>query len=256
MFVVAQTFEEVQVYANRLLTTNSTLFGFDVETTIGRRDNPTAASIIQISTDKQCYLFQIYRVYKDYGTLPSSIIKLLQTPNIVKVGVDLTNDIEALEFYGIKPRGMLDIQLIARTMNIADLSLEGLGQRFIPGFEGKVQLNRHWNWDGPLSNEQIQYAGKDAMYALQIYSGLLNGINISTTIEVDPAKDQEDYLKWVKTNLPMKYDSLINKTANSYGPWAKKYTKIGRENRARVFLESFLEKGLINLDSLGYIFSN
>jgi hypothetical protein len=253
MFVVAQTFEEVQVYANRLLTTNSTLFGFDVETTIGRRDDPTAASIIQISTDKECYLFQIYRVYKDFETLPSSIIKLLQTPNIVKVGIDLTNDIEALEFYGIKPRGMLDIQLIARTMNIADLSLEGLGQRFIPGFEGKVQLNRHWNWDGPLSNEQIQYAGKDAMYALQIYSGLLTGINISTSTEEDPIKDRELYLTWIKSSFPIKYDSLVNKTANSYGPWTKRYTKIGRENRARILLNQFLEEKLIQIDLKGQL---
>lgn len=249
MIHLADTWDQIEINASNLLLARPTILGFDTETTIGRRENPTAASIIQLATNEDSYIFQIYNIYQKYGKLPGKLVKILENPTIVKVGIDLTGDIIALEFYGIKAKGMIDAQLIARTMNLTDLSLNGLGKRFISGFIEKEKLDHTWNWDHDLTAEQVGYAGYDAFHPIYIYQGILKGVNISTPkVVVDLVKDEYNFLNWVKHNLPIKYDSLINKTANSYGPWVKRYTKIGRENRARLFLDKFLAEGIIRLN--------
>ena len=179
------------------------------------------------------------------GKLPKDLIKILQTPNIVKVGVDLNNDIVSLNEYGITLRGSFDIQSIARTMIIQDLSLEALAGRFVIGFTGKDPFNETWDWDHELSVQQIQYAARDAYFSLWIYGGMLKGVNIVTPIPPENSQEEEkNYLQWLKSNVqstdPRK---IINQTINSYGPWRKRYTLGQRIQLAEKLLQKFIKEG-------------
>src|SRR4051794_13736712 len=103
--VIATNYEEAKNLSAILLSYNPVVLGFDTETTVGREENPHYTSTVQLSiiSDSQdpiCYIFQIYRIYRETQKLPKDLIKILQNPNIVKIGVDLTNDIINLASYG------------------------------------------------------------------------------------------------------------------------------------------------------------
>jgi ribonuclease D len=236
---VASDYEQCEILSSTLLNSYPVILGFDTETTIGHDHN--IASTVQLSTDKVCYIFQLYRIFKDTGRLPREIIKILQSPEIIKVGVDLNNDINLLSEYGITLRGTIDIQCIARTMMIPDINLSGLANLF--GFQKGI-LNFRWNWDNDLNEQQIRYAANDAYISLQIYQKMISGVNINTNNQdLDPEEDK--YLEWLKKMLigSFRIDRVVNQTVNSYGPWVKKYTKNERVELAEKLINKFIDEG-------------
>lgn len=249
---IASNYEQAEILSAKLLKCNPIVIGFDTETSIWRNIDPYHTSILQLSTDNVCYIFQMYRIFKESGRLPREISKILENPNIVKIGADLTNDIRGLACYEITLRGTIDIQCIARTMMISDISLKGLITQFFPEESGKEMLNLMWEWDGCLDDQQIQYAAKDAYFSLKIYQKMLNGENvvkISTNIPIeDPEQETEKYLEWLKKmpkSNPIKIEKLVNQTVNSYGPWIKQYTKVERAVFAEKLIRKFIEKNLL-----------
>lgn len=244
---LASNYEQCEIFSSILLDANPIVLGFDTETTILRKEDTGYISTIQLSTDKICYIFQIYKIYKDSGRLSRDLIKILQSSNIIKIGVDLIQDTNNLLCYGINLRGTIDIQCIAKTMMINDISLEGLALKFVPELSGKDVLKLNWNWDNDLTEKQIQYAAKDAYLSLQIYQKMLMGVTITTNTSVeDPGA--EDYLEWIqripKSN-PIKINKLVNQTVNSYGPWAKRYTKMEKVELATKLITNFIDEGFL-----------
>ncbi len=249
---IASNYEKAEILSATLLKSDPIIIGFDTETSIWRNVDPYYTSTLQLSTDNICYIFQLYRIFKEYGKLPREISKILENPNIIKIGVDLTNDIRGLACYGITLRGTIDIQCIARTMMISDVSLKGLITQFFPEELGKEMLNLMWEWDGDLSKEQICYAAKDAYFSLKIYQKMLNGenvIKISTDIPIyDSEEETEKYLEWLKKmpkSTPIKIEKLVNQTVNSYGPWVKQYSKTERASLAEKLINKFVEGNLL-----------
>lgn len=219
------------------LLRHSTILGFDSES------DGEYADLVQLSTDKAIYLFR---------TFPPSLKCVLESSSIVKVGVDLGQDEERLRKRGIELRGTIDLQLIARTMDVAEISVDGLGRKFIPNFPGKKPYCVGWKWTGQLSEEQITYAGQDAAFALLIYLGMLRGINIATVAETNW---EDGFLEWMSGSLPMKYDRLVNKCFNSYGPLVKRFGAREREMQIRKAIEKFLTAGKLTRHSNGMIYS-
>lgn len=249
---VASNYEQCEIFSATLLNGNPVVLGFDTETTVYREENNSHASIVQLcvcsETQSICYIFQLYKIFKESGKLPRDIIKILQNPNIIKVGADVTSDFIRLALYGITLQGSIDIQSIARSMLIPDISLEGLATKFVPDLAGKDTLKLKWNWDHHLNEKQIQYAAKDAYLSLQIYQKMLNGVNIITDLPTNEDPGEEEYLEWLKKmpkTYPIKIEKLVNQTINSYGPWAKRYTKIQRAEIARNLIQKFIEEGLL-----------
>lgn len=248
---IASDYELAEKFSSIILSQNPVMVGFDTETTIWRKEVPNYTSIVQLYLNGTCYIFQVYKIHKFSGKLPKDFIKILQNPNIIKIGTDLTNDASSLLSYEITLRGMIDIQCIARTMSITDISLEGLANKFTTIAKGTLKFK--WDWDTQyLDTEQIEYASIDAYLPLKIYEKMITGaivpvdaLPVSLTKE---RKQEEEYLEWLKFmghTETLKINKVVNQTVNSYGPWRKQYTEIERRTFAEELIRKFLDNNLL-----------
>lgn len=149
-----------------------THIGFDTETKPcfqkGGRSNKVA--LLQLSTGDHCFLFRLNR-----DGIFDLVKPILEDPNIIKVGLSVHDDYNALRRRGdINPAGFLDLQDYARTFHITDLSLQKIyaimfGQRI-------SKSQRLTNWEAPTLTEQQQiYAAIDAWACLRMYRYLRSG---------------------------------------------------------------------------------
>lgn len=223
--------EELGLY---LEAQKPTILGLDTETTIGKRN----VSLLQLATEKECYLLQLGRVFEDANSLPPVIGRILGNPEIVKVGVGLDHDAELLDdSYGFKLRSSLDLQAIARTLSEPCLSLNDLCTKYLPTYPGKDPLGHRGNWDINLTNLQQHYAANDAYYSLLLYQVMVlhqAPVKKETCHESD---DFDMFKLWAQeyisnSKYPLAFDSLVNYTINSYAPWRKKYLTSERKERA------------------------
>ena len=245
---IASDYELSEKYSAIIVEQNPILIGFDTETTIWRIEEPHYTSTVQLYLNSNCYIFQLYRIFKIHNKLPKDLIKILQNPNIIKIGTDLTNDTTSLLSYSIILRGTIDIQCIAKTMQIPDVSLEGLASKFEVGAKGLFSFK--WDWDAQyLNEEQIEYAATDAMLPLKIYEKMITGVIVSDNIAVDESiKQEEEYLEWLRSmghTSTLKIKKVVNQTINSYGPWRKRYTESERSALALKLIRQFLDEGLL-----------
>jgi ribonuclease D len=144
--------------------------GFDTETKPSFKKGEThRVALIQLSTPDQCFLFRIFET----GFSPS-LIKLLSSPDILKVGVSIKDDFDSmnrrLQFV---PHGFFDLQKIVNKHNIGESSLQKI---YAILFRKKIsKRQRLSNWEaGILSEKQKKYAALDAWACLKIYETLCN----------------------------------------------------------------------------------
>lgn len=223
------TYSDVDRSIEKMLMSGPVVFGFDTETTIERKEDHGKVSVIQIHTGNVCYIFQVYRIWKNEGMFPSKLAAFLSNPNYIKVGVAADNDGRMIEkSYGVRVAGVIDVQYIARSMRIPDLSMEGLAARFAPLFHKGSKGNVWTNWDNDLDEKHISYASTDALLSLLIYQGIFTGV-VPNEDEYVFDNEQEDNLlfNWLseKERLPAKSISMLsNFIANSYSRWSKMYS--------------------------------
>lgn len=227
-------YKHVEELALHLEAQKPSILGLDTETTTGKQ----GVSLLQFATEKECYLLQIGRVFAECNSLPPVIARMLGNPEIIKVGVGLDHDAELLDnSYGLRLRSSLDIQAIARTMGEPCLSLNDLCTKYLPSYPGKNPLGHRGNWDEQLSNLQQLYAANDAYYSLLLYQVM---VLRQTPVKKETSDDGDDldlFKIWVQTytassKYPLAFDSLVNYTVNSYGPWRKKYLAPERKDKA------------------------
>lgn len=245
--------EEAEIYTEKIFSSRCNLFGFDTETTINRSDDKGKVSLIQIYQDGYCYLYQVYRIWKNTGVFPPKLAKFLSNPNYIKVGVAADNDAYLIEkSYNIRVYGVVDIQYIARSMNIPDISMTGLVARFDIQVYKQNKSNIWTDWDIDLNQKHIQYAAFDSLISLLIYQKLFHiqerETNVSTFKE-----DEEDtlLLSWIKKKkiLPSKnMNTLTNYISNSYKRWMKMYTLHERLTLAEKAIQRYIEKKQIHKD--------
>ncbi len=142
--------------------------GFDTET----RPSFTAGTVnrvalLQLSSPERCYLFRLCRMRLD-----KELIRVLESPDVVKVGADLRNDLRALQVLRhFRPGGFLDLQHIIRDHGIDELSLRKMAAAVLGIRISKAQ--RLSNWEAAaLTPAQQLYAATDAWVALEIHSEL------------------------------------------------------------------------------------
>lgn len=140
--------------------------GFDTETkpTFQRGGHMHKVALLQLSTDDHHFLFRL--------TVPGifEIVRpLLENPDIIKVGLSVHDDYNALRRRGeISPAGFLDLQDYARTFHIADISLQKIYAIIFGARISKGQ--RLTNWEAATLTEQQQiYAAIDAWACLKLY---------------------------------------------------------------------------------------
>ncbi|NSW44491.1 MAG: 3'-5' exonuclease domain-containing protein 2 [Bacteroidales bacterium] len=146
-----------------------TLVGFDTETRPSfKKGVSNKTTLIQFATNDTAILFRLIK-----HQIPNDLIPIFENPNILKVGVGCSQDIQQLQkLKKFSAKGFIDIQTIAKSKGIDVLSLRKLSEKL---FNKKISKRQQLsNWESKeLTEAQIRYAATDAYAALLIYQKLL-----------------------------------------------------------------------------------
>ncbi|MBQ3255500.1 MAG: 3'-5' exonuclease domain-containing protein 2 [Rikenellaceae bacterium] len=157
------------------------VIGFDTETRPSFKAGITnRVALIQLSTPERCYLFRLCRM--KFGR---ELQRLLENPDIKKVGADVAGDIRSLnQLRHIRAAGFIDLQTIAPQWGIEEKSLRKLSAIVLGKRVSKAQ--RLSNWEAAqFTEQQISYAATDAWVCLEILAKL------EATPKCNPAPEQE-----------------------------------------------------------------
>lgn len=164
--IVIQTLEEADKAAKYL--SKYTTIGFDTETRPSfKKGSHYKVCLLQLSTEDTCFLFRLNII-----GLPLSIVKVLETSRIKKIGLAIRDDFKALNhWHTFTPKGQIELQTFVKDYNIQDNSLQKI---FAILFHQKISKSqRLTNWEADvLTDAQKQYAATDAWACLRIYEAL------------------------------------------------------------------------------------
>lgn len=145
--------------------------GFDTETRPSfKRGHVNKVALLQLSTGEHCFLFRLNR-----PGIFDMVRPLLENPDIIKVGLSVHDDYNALRRRGdLNPAGFLDLQDYCRTFHIDDISLQKIYAIVFGERISKTQ--RLTNWEAETLNEPQQiYAAIDAWACLKLYRYIRSG---------------------------------------------------------------------------------
>lgn len=145
------------------------VLGFDTETKPSfKKGKGNKVSLLQLSSARKAWLFRL-----NHTGFPESLVKLLENPAIVKVGVAIHDDLKALNnLREFSPGGFIELQSFVKKFNILDNGLRRLAGNILNVKISKSQQLS--NWEAPeLSKAQISYAATDAWACYEIYMKLL-----------------------------------------------------------------------------------
>jgi ribonuclease D len=145
------------------------IIGFDTETRPSFKAGVTnRVALLQLSTHENCYLIRLCRT-----KLHSPILKILSSPDILKIGADVAGDLRSLHVLRhFHERGFVDLQHIASHWGIEEKSLRKMSAIVLGQRVSKAQ--RLSNWEAStLTPQQQMYAATDAWVCISIYEKLM-----------------------------------------------------------------------------------
>lgn len=187
--VVVETNEQAEEACLELQ--RHTMIGFDTETRPSFRAGVSyKVALLQLSTEDVCYLFRLSQI-----RLSNSIIKILGSKQIIKVGADVTGDIRSLHaLRHFHADGFVDLQVEASRWGIEEKSLRKLSAIVLGERVSKAQ--RLSNWEATILTEQQQeYAATDAWVCTRILRTLESSESVAgerTIISMMPPKETKD----------------------------------------------------------------
>jgi ribonuclease D len=148
---------------------NSKLFGFDTETRPSfRKGHRNKVSLLQLATDEAVFLIRVNLL-----GIPDPLLRILADPSVIKVGAAVKEDLRRLnEIRRFVPSGFIDLQTIAKSWGIPDLSLRKMAASLLGIRISKSQQLSNWE-DRTFTEPQMRYAATDAWVCLQIYQQLV-----------------------------------------------------------------------------------
>lgn len=165
--IVVLTEAEADKAVDYLLTCK--VLGFDTETRpVFKRGVSHKVALLQVSTEDTCFLFRLNRI----GWC-SSLTRLMETENVVKIGLSWHDDIMSLHKRGeFDAKGFFELQDHMVELGILDKSLAKLyANIFGERISKREQLS---NWEADVLNEkQKDYAATDAWACVQLYKEYL-----------------------------------------------------------------------------------
>ena len=145
------------------------VLGFDTETrptfTKGKTCRP---ALIQLATADTVYLIQLTHV-----SFSDDIADLLASPEVLKVGVAIHDDMKALaRIHPFTAGGVVDLAVMARARGIQAQGLRTLAANLM-GFRISKSAQCS-NWENhELTAQQIKYAATDAWVGRELYFRML-----------------------------------------------------------------------------------
>lgn len=165
--VVVDTYKQQSAAADFIL--KHEVVGFDTESrAVFQKGVKNSISLLQLSAGEKAFLFRINKF-----KLSRKVIKILQSPEIKKIGVAVKDDISELQSVGkFKAGGFIDLQSIVGEWGIAELGLQKMSAIVLEGRLSKAQRLSNWNAT-VLTEAQLAYAATDAWVCCSIYNKLL-----------------------------------------------------------------------------------
>ncbi|HXK76023.1 MAG TPA: 3'-5' exonuclease [Bacteroidaceae bacterium] len=146
------------------------ILGIDSETRPSfKKGEMHKVSLLQIATSSCCYLFRLNKI-----GLAIELVDLLESKEVIKVGLSLTDDFLMLRRRrkSFKANGYIDLQQMIKDYGIEDLSLQKVYANLFGKRLSKGQRLSNWEQE-VLSPAQQQYAALDAVACLEIYNALV-----------------------------------------------------------------------------------
>lgn len=184
-------------------TAKYSVLGFDCEwVTVNGVRRPVA--LLQLASQSGlCALIRLCQI----KYIPPQLYELLEDENVIKVGVSPQDDAKyLLRDYGVNVRSTLDLRFVAQLLRQQPESLAKMAKSHVG-----IELNKNWrircsSWDsGTLTEEQIDYAAKDALVAIEIFK------KFSMIFTTQFRGSFDDLMHLAKTeylNKPFKYKGL------------------------------------------------
>ncbi|MEG0789430.1 MAG: 3'-5' exonuclease [Alistipes sp.] len=144
------------------------IIGFDTETRPSFRPGAmNRVALLQLSSSNLCFLFRLNKIPFD-----KSILKILESKTILKVGADVAGDLRALnQIRRFRDGGFVELQKLIGDWGIEEKSLRKMSAIVLGKRVSKAQ--RLSNWEAThLTDKQQMYAATDAWVSTAIYDKL------------------------------------------------------------------------------------
>ena len=166
--ITIDTAEEAERAARALL--KESILGLDTETRPSfRKGVHHDVSLLQLSTADTCFLFRLCRT-----GLTDTLIELLESKEIKKIGVSLHDDFNMLKARrNFTPGSFVELQKYVSAFGIEEMSLQKIYAIIFAQRISKSQRLTNWEAD-VLTDKQKIYAATDAWTCLNIYNHLEN----------------------------------------------------------------------------------
>ncbi len=154
------------------------ILGFDTETRPAfTRGCNYKVALLQLSGDKKTWLFRLCKT----GLTPE-LAHFLERTDIVKSGLAIRDDLRGLcRLTRFTPGGFVDLQTIAQSKGVEDMSLKKMAAHVLGVRVSKRQ--RLTNWEGEtLTPGQLTYASTDSWISLLLYKALEAGVTESPAV--------------------------------------------------------------------------
>lgn len=177
------------------------VIGFDTETRPSFKAGVSYnVSLVQLSTDDVCYLVRLCSV-----RMERPLLRLLESKEVLKVGVDVVGDIRNLnKLRHFRAGGFVELQREVSAFGIEDKSLRKMAAIILGVGVSKAQ--RLSNWEArEMTFAQLRYAATDAWVCLKMFRALfpdeINYVSCDEVVvppkteEVQPAQSKPQYRK-------------------------------------------------------------
>lgn len=163
-----ESLDNIKEIASYLLSQR--VLGYDTETkpsfTKGVR---YGVSLLQLSDNEEAFLFRLDKI-----GLPSELVPILQSPDILKVGAAISEDVRGMQkLRKFKPQGFVDLQKIVCNYGIEDKAVKKMAAIVLNLRISKSQQTSNWGAE-KYTPEQKLYAATDAWVCREIYLKLRN----------------------------------------------------------------------------------
>lgn len=147
----------------------SKFLGFDTETKPAfKKGKENKTALLQLANEDQAFLFRL-----NHLGFPDELARILADKDMLKIGVALKDDLKGLKKMNhFEPGGFIDLQDVAKEMEIKNTGLKKLAGIILKGRISKSQRLSNWE-KNILTPAQLKYAATDAWVCYKLYEKII-----------------------------------------------------------------------------------
>ena len=145
-----------------------TVLGFDTETKPSfKKGKLNSTALLQLATVDKAFLFRLNKI-----GFPEPLVNILANEHVLKIGAAIRDDLKELKhIQPFEPKGFVDLQDMAKDLNIKNISLKKLAAIVLNFRISKSKRVSNWEQE-ILSPGQLKYAATDAWVCYKLYQNL------------------------------------------------------------------------------------